>query len=685
MAQVALHLIVGSPMKTSIAGKLRNIRVPKSTPLLPVFEAIVNSFQSLDESQVADPLIQIELKRTPLLVDRAPAPIESIVVSDNGKGFDDENFNHFISAETLHKVSMGGKGVGRFSWLAVFHSAKIASIFRDGSEYKLREFTFAEFQDPEENAQTKAAEGNQLWTEITLDSLRAEFENDFPRDADVIAQQIVEHCFLMLSEASSPKVLLIDEGCVTNLNDYCKTYAQDRAFIREFILDNHCFTYTGLRITELVKGERREHKLHLSAHGRSVRALRLRSQVPNLRGVPTDEAGQPFVYTAYITGPLLDSTVNENRTDFKLLKSQAEVEQYGDLIAEPTIEAIQKKAIEFLKEDLAQVITSINEEKRREVDVIVMQYPEYQPLMKYWSDFADKVSPGASAAEIERILDDEAHKRKVQMRKDSQRILKRFHQATIEEKEKLSEELMAKIGEVEMQALAEYVVHRRAVIELLEKYMAMDTETGRPHLERVLHSIVFPTRTTSNDIQFSDQNLWLVDERLNYHSFIASDRSLKEIKDLDSNELTRPDLTIVKKLFDRPHLLVERPAAPHHSFVIVEFKRPNHTTVSKDNPIGQIFEQIQKVRQASWRDRSGRSLPLAKDARAYAYVVCDNSADVRQFADLYSLKPTPDNLGFFGYNSADSINAYIEVITYDKLLEDAKQRNQALFRRLNIG
>ena len=43
---------------------------------------------------------------------------------------------------------------------------------------------------------------------------------------------------------------------------------------------------------------------------------------------------------------------------------------------------------------------------------------------------------------------------------------------------------------------------------------------------------------------------------------------------------------------------------------------------------------------------------------------------------------TPDNLGYFGYNP--SLSAYVEVISYTKLLRDAKKRNKILFDKLNL-
>ena len=45
---------------------------------------------------------------------------------------------------------------------------------------------------------------------------------------------------------------------------------------------------------------------------------------------------------------------------------------------------------------------------------------------------------------------------------------------------------------------------------------------------------------------------------------------------------------------------------------------------------------------------------------------------------------TPDKDGFIFYNSNPEVRAYVEVIGYDKLLRDAKQRNRILFEKLQI-
>ena len=43
---------------------------------------------------------------------------------------------------------------------------------------------------------------------------------------------------------------------------------------------------------------------------------------------------------------------------------------------------------------------------------------------------------------------------------------------------------------------------------------------------------------------------------------------------------------------------------------------------------------------------------------------------------------TPDKLGYYDFN--DKLNAYVEILSYDKLIIDAKKRNKVLFDKLGI-
>lgn len=99
------------------------------------------------------------------------------------------------------------------------------------------------------------------------------------------------------------------------------------------------------------------------------------------------------------------------------------------------------------------------------------------------------------------------------------------------------------ITDLSRASLAEYVAHRKAVLDLFEQALEVDA-SGKYSKESRIHSIICPMQTTSDEVKFDDMNLWLIDERLAYHQFLASDKKINSISILDSNVDKRMDLAI---------------------------------------------------------------------------------------------------------------------------------------------
>ena len=59
------------------------------------------------------------------------ASISSFEIIDNGVGFNEPNLTSFMESDSTYKAAIGGKGVGRFSWLIAFEKAEIESIYYD--------------------------------------------------------------------------------------------------------------------------------------------------------------------------------------------------------------------------------------------------------------------------------------------------------------------------------------------------------------------------------------------------------------------------------------------------------------------------------------------------------------------------------------------------------------------------
>jgi hypothetical protein len=132
---------------TNLRNQVRQTPLPKWKPLIPLFEAVMNSFQAVRDAKRhgSNGFIRITIERENILIDEDQAPIRNFIIVDNGIGLNDANFDSFNTAFSDHKLSRGGKGLGRFTWLKAFDRVEIDSVFReDGDEALRRSFTFDE-------------------------------------------------------------------------------------------------------------------------------------------------------------------------------------------------------------------------------------------------------------------------------------------------------------------------------------------------------------------------------------------------------------------------------------------------------------------------------------------------------------------------------------------------------------
>ena len=143
-------------IETNLRGRLRNTTLPKSSGLLPLFEAVVNSIHALEEAQ-AQPeqgLIRVVIEREPSLLDTdadgavrgrpASGDVIGFKVIDNGIGFTEANFESFMTLDSEYKAMKGGRGIGRLLWLKAFDQVRVASRFlNESDELKHRSFSFS--------------------------------------------------------------------------------------------------------------------------------------------------------------------------------------------------------------------------------------------------------------------------------------------------------------------------------------------------------------------------------------------------------------------------------------------------------------------------------------------------------------------------------------------------------------
>ena len=165
------------------------------------------------------------------------------------------------------------------------------------------------------------------------------------------------------------------------------------------------------------------------------------------------------------------------------------------------------------------------------------------------------------------------------------KIREQVAQIFVDIHKQLFKEYCQSITDLSRAGLAEYVARRKAVIELLGQALEAD-ENGKYSKEARIHSIICPMQVTSNDVPFDDMNLWLIDDRLAYHHYLASDKKFNTLPDLENDVDKRMDITV----FDAALSYTADPDNIN-SITIVELKRPMRNDADND-PVAQVLRPL---------------------------------------------------------------------------------------------
>jgi hypothetical protein len=102
----------------------------------------------------------------------------------------------------------------------------------------------------------------------------------------------------------------------------------------------------------------------------------------------------------------------------------------------------------------------------------------------------------------------------------------------------------------------------------------------------------------------------------------------------------------------------------------------------EENPFKQVLEYIDEIIAGKALTPEKRPIPISNGVHFYCYIVADKTDELAGQAKYAELEETPDGQGFFGYKKG--YRAYIEFVSYSKLLDGAKQRNLAFFEKLGL-
>lgn len=666
--------------KLNILGIVKGIKA-QTTYLTPIIEAVCNSIDSIGKRKNgAIDIVAIRDGQKGFDDNKDFSSCGSIVgfdIVDNGVGFTETNRDSFDTYLSGHKYESGGKGFGRFMYLKYFQKVSVDSYYNIGEECWHRTFDFGHNEEIIENEKNELCQNKDIACKTTLHLKSAVKGYNADKGLEVIARKLVERLLVFFVDTTqNMPIITLKESDGSNpiiLNDFVGKnntiqFVQEESF--ELEDKKHAKQQFTVKVYKVYFSPI-ANKVILTAHRREVTNRPLHNYVPEFKETLLDiENGKQRNYTirSYVIGKYLDDHVDTERGDFSLSHTE------DDLFTDISVERIEREASVITKKFFKEHIQEKFQVKKQKVlDYVSKVAPWNKSLLKDLD--LENLPIGIKDLDLELKFQQIKFEKEQKSRIEIQELLDSQKDSNDETFKEQVVELFTKVTEDGKNDLAHYVCNRKKVIDLYNE-LRKRTELGKAHLESELHNLFFPMIKNDRDVDYEDHNLWLLDERLVFSHYIASD---KVISKKDHKE---PDIAVFynERMFFRNGENVT--TSP---ITIVEFKRPKRENYpDNENPIQQALRYSRKILDGKYEMPEGvEKVKVNKDyTPVYIYIVCDIVDKIREFADLANLSVSPDDEGYFGYIS--KYNAYVEIMSFRKVIEDATMRNKIFFHKLGL-
>ncbi|WP_412057122.1 ATP-binding protein [Bartonella sp. DGB2] len=666
-------------MQADIVNRIMRLPKPYSSQLAlqPLFEAVSNSLHAIEDGFDQD---SIERGKITVNIQGLKSQADIIIeVIDNGIGLDESHFLAFCTTDTGYKLERGGKGVGRLLWLDAFNNISVTSIYYDsdkGSMFR-RSFTLNlknDDQVKEEEIQ-KVLTPTSTGTTVVFKGLREKsYKEHFPRTAKPIIDYFASHFFASFITGKSPLIEL-------NVEQDTAIFPKDvEAFKVEYegitaIQDENNNNFKDLKLMSFIcskntsKSFKGNHQIHFVANDRTV----MTRQVDGLLGIGCFGPEKSYCYHGCITGDFLDKQVNQERTQFNFEES--------------TVEDILKKCADHVREQvICDEIKQFDNERSIEMKKFVEQYPsfgfaEISELLKNVPRNAINDEEFAKALIPHRIRRDKERNKQIKTIINDVQSRGFPSESLIEDVNDKVQEAADAIRAEEQRQLTEYVLRRKTMLDLMGAFIQPAQNEGQAHVyEEALHKLICPVKLRGDDpkkVKSSKHDLWIIDERLTFTSYFASDESFKNITGEKGN-LKRPDLF----LYDHVYGLSEEDDNPLKRVMLVEFKRPGFASYKDDKmPMDQVTDYIAALQDKKIKKFDGSDIRLADDCVFYCYIIADILGKLEERARYMST--TANGRGRIQILTNEARGS-IEIIQWADLLNDARLRNRAFIEAAGL-
>lgn len=622
-------------MQVQISSILRSFK-SKIEFLQPVYEAIANSFEAN-----AKTITIVFHKRKDSTVPKNY--VDSIDIIDDGEGFTDENIASFENYMSDHKLSIGGKGVGRFAWLKIFDQVNI----RSETTTHIVTINFSKAYDEKTSKIIEVVPSQNCKTRITFSKIINQHDQTYEINIQEIKKSIIDYFALTFIQFKNKKR---DFSIIINSGNESETISAEDIHDSQCIHfeikapeANQTFKFTiDYLFIENAPQNNNENEFFLCGNGRLVEKYKAKDLPAKL---PNSTTVKALIHSQY-----LDERINNERTSFTFNKHENNPSFTDPLPFVIIASEVEKQ----LGEIILGRFPSINKQNEAVIEECVIEKPY---LSKYISADTSIIKDKKA---VLKYAQNEFEKDKENTRSTFENILKQKH---IDSGLLLSE--FDKLNELSNRELAQYFIFRQIIIDSLKR---LDENDER--LEKYLHSLFFDIGGKSNpDDPISERYkncVWLLDDKYMAYNKLYSDQKISKIKkeiksgNADFYSKVEPDITIFYS---------------NNDVVVIEFKGIGAPIDEKLKSFSEINRNMGII---------AKNFDNLNNIYGYVITKFDNKFNefIKMQPSIQTFFSTDENPIYYSYNSnlkdknGKSISGHLYFISAQTIYTDANSRNR---------
>lgn len=672
-------------MEVPVKNLVETVDLTAEDVLLPMLECVVNSIISLQKSPLptGEKKIQIQITRGNLSAKINFDNVKTILgykIIDNGIGFNTNNYKSFQTPFSQLNRDFGCKGIGRFTVLAAYKDFVVESNYEENATWHNRKFKFSTEKELEiiEFCNSEV----QQWKTI-VDIENCSNHMLIEKSALSLAQiseNIVQHCFIYYLNNSLPRIEVIDleNNEIEVINELFEKVSKEKE--RDFPLKGENFKFY---ITKTLKeGNRKNNYLYYCANNRTVGNPKNIKNINSIFSYPIQIDSEYYFFDIYIVSDFLNTKVFKTRNGFNIPKERENLLFSDDDTI--TFQDIEEQISAILEKEYDSFVKTAKEKNISDIkSYISHKAPRFNSFLKN-PDILNSIPPNLSEDKLEEHL----YRISFNARKSVETNIEKF----IKTKEVNEDAIGQIINDIkaktayDVDSLADYMMRRKAIINLFDKFLDAD-ENGDYKLEEDVHNLIFPLGLTNNDLDYENHNLWILDERFISYKFIASDKSITSFSQTKSRKETDLILIDNPQMFNNPISFGDRASGEVNSMVIFEFKRPGDIAHQKNKTdyrwefselVEPYFEEF--IYQPVKKNYKGNQIILKETTPKFGYIILDIIPEpLARYNKNKGWKTTP-----FGtyFKIEAELNLHLEVMTFRQLLGASKQRHNPFFDKL---